>query len=69
MDDLVIESIVRIGRDLGKQTIAEYVSDQARLDRVRKLGVDYAQGFHLSKPFPASQLGEFPRLLLRPTAA
>jgi diguanylate cyclase (GGDEF)-like protein/PAS domain S-box-containing protein len=64
MDELVIESIVKIGRDLGKQTIAEYVSDEARLERVRKLGVDYAQGYHFSKPFPAHELGSFPRQLM-----
>jgi diguanylate cyclase (GGDEF)-like protein/PAS domain S-box-containing protein len=64
MDDLVIESIVKIGRDLGKQTIAEYVSDETRLQRVRKLGVDYAQGFHFSRPFPAHELGSFPRQLI-----
>jgi EAL domain-containing protein (putative c-di-GMP-specific phosphodiesterase class I) len=64
MDDLVIESIVKIGRDLGKQTIAEYVSDEVRLERVRKLGVDYAQGFHFSKPFPIAQLAAFPRQLM-----
>ncbi|HEX3801373.1 MAG TPA: EAL domain-containing protein [Solirubrobacteraceae bacterium] len=64
MDDLVIESIVRIGRDLGKLTIAEYVSDAARLERVRSLGVDYGQGYHFSKPFPASELADYPRQVL-----
>jgi diguanylate cyclase (GGDEF)-like protein/PAS domain S-box-containing protein len=63
MDDLVIESIVRIGRDLGKQTIAEYVSDAARLERVRRLGVDYGQGYHFARPFPACELGGYPRKL------
>ncbi len=60
-DDLVIESIVRIGRGLGKQTIAEFVSDSGRMDRVRRLGVDYGQGYHFAKPFPAGQLADFPR--------
>ena len=63
-DDLVIESIVKIGRDLGKQTIAEYVSDESRLERVRSLGVDYGQGYHFAAPFPAHQLGDYPRRLL-----
>jgi diguanylate cyclase (GGDEF)-like protein/PAS domain S-box-containing protein len=63
-DDLVIESIVKIGRDLGKQTIAEYVSDEARLERVRSLGVDYGQGYHFAAPFPSDQLGDYPRQLL-----
>jgi diguanylate cyclase len=63
-DDLVIESIVKIARELGKQTIAEYVSDEARLERVRSLGVDYAQGYHFAAPFPADQLADYPRRLL-----
>ena len=60
-DDLVIESIVKIGRDLGKQTVAEYVSDAARLERVRSLGVDYGQGYHFAAPFPAAELAGYPR--------
>ena len=63
-DDLVIESIVKIGRDLGKQTIAEYVSDESRMQRVRSLGVDYGQGYYFAAPFPADQLAAYPRRLL-----
>jgi diguanylate cyclase (GGDEF)-like protein len=62
-DDLVIESIVKIARDLGKQTVAEYVSDEARMERVRSLGVDYGQGYHFAAPFPAAQLHGYPRQL------
>jgi diguanylate cyclase (GGDEF)-like protein/PAS domain S-box-containing protein len=63
-DDLVIESIVKIGRDLGKKTVAEYVSDEARMKRVRSLGVDYGQGYYFAAPFPAEQLSGYPRRLL-----
>jgi diguanylate cyclase (GGDEF)-like protein/PAS domain S-box-containing protein len=63
-DDLVIESIVKIGRDLGKKTVAEYVSDEARMERVRSLGVDYGQGYHFAAPFPSAQLAGYPRRLL-----
>jgi len=64
LDELVIESIVRIGRDLGKLTIAEYVSDYAAMERVRALGVDYGQGYYFAKPYPASELATAPRKLL-----
>jgi diguanylate cyclase (GGDEF)-like protein/PAS domain S-box-containing protein len=64
-DELVIESIVRIARHLGKQTVAEFVSDAGTLERVRELGVDLGQGFHISRPFPLSQLGAAPRNLVR----
>ena len=64
MDELVIESIVRIGREVGKLTIAEYVSDYAAMERARELGVDYGQGYYFSKPFPISELPNKPRKLL-----
>ncbi len=32
---------------MGKQTIAEYVDDSAVLLKLRKLGVDFAQGYGL----------------------
>ena len=67
-DDLVIESIVKIARELGKQTIAEYVSDESRMERVRSLGVDYGQGYHFAQPFSADQLSDYPRQLLEPDA-
>lgn len=66
-DDLLIESIVKISRALGKQTIAEYVCDQARMKRVQSLGVDYGQGYHFAAPFPCAQLASYPRQLLDPT--
>ena len=40
---------------LANQTIAEFVSDEKILAKVRELGVDYAQGFGIAKPQP---LGE-----------
>ena len=64
LDELVIESIVRIGREVGKLTIAEYVSDHAALERARNLGVDYGQGYYFAKPFPISELAAMPRVLL-----
>ncbi len=35
---------------LGKQTIAEFVEDEATLDILKAYGVDYAQGYFLGKP-------------------
>jgi diguanylate cyclase (GGDEF)-like protein len=55
-DSLVIESIVTIARGLGKQTIAEFVEDAATLEAMRAHGVDYAQGFGIGRPAPASEL-------------
>ncbi len=42
---------------MGLKTIAEYVSSEAILERIRDIGVDYAQGFHLGEPRPLDSLG------------
>ncbi|MFL5870626.1 MAG: EAL domain-containing protein [Solirubrobacterales bacterium] len=55
-DELVIESIVRIAKGLGKRAIAEHVEDGQTLDAMRRMGVDYAQGFHVGRPQPVARL-------------
>jgi EAL domain-containing protein (putative c-di-GMP-specific phosphodiesterase class I) len=55
----VIESIVRIAKGLGKRTIAEHVEDAQTVDAVRRMGVDYAQGFHVGRPEPVARLRLF----------
>ena len=50
VDRTIMRSIVGIARDLGKQTVAEFVSDPEVLEVVRAEGVDHAQGFHIGRP-------------------
>lgn len=52
VDRTILRSIVGISRDLGKLTVAEFVSDPDVLDVVRSEGIDYAQGYHVGKPMP-----------------
>jgi len=49
-DQVMIAAVVEIARGLGKQTIAEFVGDQAAMDYLRDAGVDLAQGFHIAPP-------------------
>ena len=51
-DRLLIKAAVDIATGMGKQTIAEFVSDQQTADLLARLGVDYGQGFHLGRPAP-----------------
>ena len=55
-DRLVIESVVGIARGLGRQTVAEHVTDQATVRRLEALGVDYGQGYHLGVPVALEDL-------------
>ena len=49
-DYAVVRSINEIGHYMGKQTIAEYVENDAVLERLKEIGVDYVQGYHIDKP-------------------
>ena len=46
------EAIHRIGQLMGLQTIAEFVESDRILDRVKGIGVDYAQGYGIGRPRP-----------------
>jgi diguanylate cyclase (GGDEF)-like protein/PAS domain S-box-containing protein len=48
----MVEAINEIGHVMGMRTIAEWVESQEVLDAVEALGVDYAQGFWLSRTQP-----------------
>ncbi len=52
VDRAILASIVGIARDLGKETVAEFVAEREVLEIVRDLGVDYAQGYHIGEPVP-----------------
>lgn len=41
-----------ISHMMGRQTIAEYVTDAAILDNLKDIGVDFAQGYWVGKPRP-----------------
>lgn len=49
-DQVVVKALVGVARGMGKQTIAEYVGDEETVVLLRRLGVDYAQGFEVGRP-------------------
>ncbi len=48
----MVESINQIGHLMGLKTIAEYVENDRVRKRLGEIGVDYVQGFGVSKPEP-----------------
>lgn len=52
IDLAMVEAINRIGHVMGIQTIAEFVEDEATLEKLRTLGVNYAQGYWVGMPAP-----------------
>ncbi|MBN2444608.1 MAG: EAL domain-containing protein [Spirochaetales bacterium] len=52
LDYVLVQTMNHIGHVIGLKTIAEYVENDDIIDRLKKIGVDYAQGYGISKPEP-----------------
>ena len=55
-DAVLVKSIHETSKALGKETIAEFVEDQETLEKLAELGVNYAQGYCISRPVPVDVL-------------
>ena len=52
LDQAMVESINQVGHVMGIETVAEGVTNAAVVERLKLLGVDYAQGNWISPPRP-----------------
>jgi EAL domain-containing protein (putative c-di-GMP-specific phosphodiesterase class I) len=53
---IVVRSTIELAHNLGLRTVAEGIEDAFTFERLRALGCELAQGFHMSKPLPAASL-------------
>jgi EAL domain-containing protein (putative c-di-GMP-specific phosphodiesterase class I) len=51
-----VKAIVELAKGLGIETVAEYVENDEIASEIRRLGVDYAQGYAYGKPEPVTDL-------------
>lgn len=54
-DSVVIESIIRLGRALDLEVVAEGVETRSQLEWLRDSGVHRLQGFFIARPMPVEQ--------------
>ena len=52
----MVEAINRVGHVMRLKTVAEGVESLETLETLRKIGVDYAQGFAIAEPIPLEEL-------------
>ncbi len=55
IDHAMVEAINQLGHVMGIQTIAEYVETREVLEKLKLVGVDYAQGFAIGYPAPIEE--------------
>ncbi|MFU8821492.1 MAG: EAL domain-containing protein [Gammaproteobacteria bacterium] len=58
----MVDAIHRVGKAMGIRMIAEHVECRETLELLERIGIDYAQGFHIAVPAPVSR---FARLVSR----
>ena len=58
VDHDMVAAINQIGHTVGAKTIAEFVEDDAALNCLREMKVDFAQGYGLRMPTPLTQLAD-----------
>ncbi len=52
VDETMVEAIHKVGHVMELQTIAEFVENDAIAERLRQIGVNYAQGYGIARPEP-----------------
>jgi diguanylate cyclase (GGDEF)-like protein/PAS domain S-box-containing protein len=64
IDHAMVDAINQLGHVMGIQTIAEYVETREVLEKLKLVGVDYAQGFAIGYPVPIEEAFAAPGMVL-----
>ena len=56
--EAIVATLIRLGSTLGMVVVAEGIETEFQLRRVRELGCDLGQGYHLARPMQAGRLDE-----------
>lgn len=58
VDEVLVKSINDTAHALGKRTVAEFVEDEATLEKLAELGVDYGQGYYIGRPMAIERINQ-----------
>jgi diguanylate cyclase (GGDEF)-like protein len=56
-DATIVKSTIDLGHTLGLSVVAEGVEDENAWNMLKQLGCDHAQGYWMSRPIPADEMG------------
>jgi EAL domain-containing protein (putative c-di-GMP-specific phosphodiesterase class I) len=66
--EVITRIVTDLARNLGLRSVAEGVEDEQTWEALQAMGCDAAQGYHLSHPIPADQIGPLIQRGVRETA-
>lgn len=67
-DDVIVRATIDLAHSLGLSVVGEGVEAAALLERLAKLGCEYAQGNYISEPVPAEEFSDWVRRWARAQA-
>ncbi|QKI89624.1 EAL domain-containing protein [Thiomicrorhabdus xiamenensis] len=56
IDHAMVKSIHEVGTVMGLKTVAEFVENDSVLEKLKQIGVNYAQGYGIGKPQPLIEI-------------
>ncbi len=56
---MIVRAIIDLGHSLGLSVVAEGIETGEVWARLRTLGCDWGQGYHISRPLPATDLTQW----------
>lgn len=56
VDQTLVKSMIQVIQALGKKAVAEYVENEAILEILKSMNVDFVQGYHIGHPLPVERL-------------
>ena len=68
-DAVIVRSTIDLAHNIGLTVVAEGVEDEITLERLRAMGCDMAQGYHVSKPLTSADVLAWTRGAARIRAA
>lgn len=58
-DEAIVRTAIELAHQFGLSAVAEGVEEATTLERLRELGCEYAQGFHIARPLPPDEFLRF----------
>ena len=56
IDYAMVKMIDELGHVMGMQTIAEFAENNAIIEKLKQIGVNYAQGYGIERPYPIEDM-------------